>query len=120
MKEPLFTLLRDELKGKPQQLADQTWLMTKLLDKLGLYTAEVYAQSRKTSSNGKPKSCCTTVSKSCPKFAANRSPFFTTLHHPPQLAGFRLDPFSGHSIKLLHEASVIPTRALSPPRTFRC
>jgi len=46
MKEPLFTLLREELKGKPQQLADQTWLVTKLLDKLGLYTAEVYAQSR--------------------------------------------------------------------------
>jgi len=46
MKEPLFTLLRDELEGKPQQLADQTWLATKLLDKLGLYTAEVYAQSR--------------------------------------------------------------------------
>jgi hypothetical protein len=37
--------------------------------------------------------------QSCPKVAANRSPFFTTLHYPPQLAGFRLDPFSGHSIK---------------------
>jgi|SRR5262245_9715447 len=46
MKEPLFSLFRDELKGKPQKLADQTWLVTKLLDKLGLYTAEVYAQSR--------------------------------------------------------------------------
>src|SRR5262245_52457364 len=45
-KEPLFRLSREELKGKPQQLADQTWLVTKLLDKLGLYTAEVYAQSR--------------------------------------------------------------------------
>jgi len=46
MKEPLFALLGDELKCQPQQLADQTWLVTKLLDKLGLYTAEVYAQSR--------------------------------------------------------------------------
>jgi len=46
MKEPLFALLRDELKGKPQQLADLTWSATKLLDKLGLYTAEVYARSR--------------------------------------------------------------------------
>ena len=46
MKEPLFALLRHELKGKPQQLADLTWLVTTLLDKLGLYTAEVYAQSR--------------------------------------------------------------------------
>src|SRR5262245_54996736 len=46
MKEPLFALLHDELKGKPQQLADLMWSATKLLDKLGLYTAEVYAQSR--------------------------------------------------------------------------
>ena len=46
MKEPLFALLGDELKCQPQQLADQTWLVTKLLDKLGLYTAEVYAPSR--------------------------------------------------------------------------
>src|SRR5262252_2853198 len=46
LKEPLFALLRDELKGKPQQLADLTWSATKLLDKLGLYTAEVYARSR--------------------------------------------------------------------------
>ena len=54
--------------------------------------------------------------QSCPKVAANRSPFFTTLHYPPQLAGFRLDPFSGILLShLLQEASLIPTRALSPP-----
>src|SRR5262245_17904387 len=46
MKEPLFTLLRDEIKGTAQQLADLIWMVTKLLDKLGLYTAEVYARSR--------------------------------------------------------------------------
>jgi rsbT co-antagonist protein RsbR len=46
MKEPLFALLREEVKGGPKQLADQIWTVTKLLDKLGLYTAEVYAQSR--------------------------------------------------------------------------
>jgi len=46
VKEPLFTLLRGELKGDAQQLADLTWTVTKLLDKLGLYTVEVYAQSR--------------------------------------------------------------------------
>jgi rsbT co-antagonist protein RsbR len=46
VKEPLFTLLRDEVKGNAQQLADLTWTVTKLLDKLGLYTVEVYAQSR--------------------------------------------------------------------------
>jgi len=45
LKEPLFTLLRDEIKGS-QQLANMTWTVTKLLDKLGLYTIEIYAQSR--------------------------------------------------------------------------
>jgi rsbT co-antagonist protein RsbR len=45
IKEPLFTLLRDEIKGA-QHLADLTWTVTTLLDKLGLYTVEVYAQSR--------------------------------------------------------------------------
>jgi rsbT co-antagonist protein RsbR len=45
MKEPLFTLLRDEIKDA-QQLADLTWTVTKLIDKLGLYTVEVSAQSR--------------------------------------------------------------------------
>jgi rsbT co-antagonist protein RsbR len=46
LKEPLFALLRDEVKGNAQQLADLTWTVTKLFDKLGLYTVEVYAQSR--------------------------------------------------------------------------
>ena len=45
MKEPLFTLLREETQD-PKRLADQIWTVTKLLDKLGLYTTEVYAQSR--------------------------------------------------------------------------
>jgi rsbT co-antagonist protein RsbR len=45
MKEPLFALLRDEIKDA-QQLADLTWTVTKLIDKLGLYTVEVFAQSR--------------------------------------------------------------------------
>ena len=38
--------MRDETKGSAQQLADLTLTVTKLLDKLGLYTAEIYAQSR--------------------------------------------------------------------------
>ncbi len=46
MKEPLFTLLRDEIKGDAQQLGELTLMVTKLIDKLGLYTVEVYAQSR--------------------------------------------------------------------------
>jgi len=36
MKEPLFTLLRNEIKGNAQQLSDLIWMGTKLLDKLGL------------------------------------------------------------------------------------
>jgi rsbT co-antagonist protein RsbR len=46
MKEPVFTLLRNEIKGNTQRLANLTWTVTKLLDKLGLYTVEVYAQNR--------------------------------------------------------------------------
>jgi len=46
MKEPVFTLLRNEIKDRAQQLADLTWVVTKVLDKLGLYTAEVYARTR--------------------------------------------------------------------------
>ena len=44
MKEPLFTLLREE--GNPKRLVDHIWTVTKLRDKLGPYTTEVYAQSR--------------------------------------------------------------------------
>jgi len=46
LKEPLFTLLREEIKGNAQALGDEIWTATKLIDKLGLYTAEVYHQSR--------------------------------------------------------------------------
>ena len=46
MKEPVFTLLRNEIKDHAQQLAALTWAVTKVLDKLGLYTAEVYARTR--------------------------------------------------------------------------
>jgi rsbT co-antagonist protein RsbR len=46
MKEPLFTLLRDEIKSNAGQLADLTWTVNKLLDQLGLYTVEIHTQSR--------------------------------------------------------------------------
>src|SRR5262245_39120135 len=46
LKEPLFTLLHEEIKGNAQALGEEIWTATKLLDKLGLYTAEVYQQSR--------------------------------------------------------------------------
>ena len=45
LKQPLFELLRAELK-ETDTLAEQNWLMTVLLDKLGLYTTEVYQQNR--------------------------------------------------------------------------
>jgi len=46
LKEPLFSLLREELKDNAQQLGGEIWTATKLIDKLGLYTGEVYQQSR--------------------------------------------------------------------------
>jgi rsbT co-antagonist protein RsbR len=46
LKEPLFNLLREELKDDAQALGDEIWTATKLIDKLGLYTAEIYQQSR--------------------------------------------------------------------------
>ncbi len=46
LKEPLFTLLREEVKGSAQQLGQEIWTANKLIDQLGLYTAEVYQQSR--------------------------------------------------------------------------
>jgi rsbT co-antagonist protein RsbR len=46
LKQPLFTYLRQELAQTPETLANEIWTTTTLLDKLGLYTAEVYLQSR--------------------------------------------------------------------------
>jgi rsbT co-antagonist protein RsbR len=45
-KEPLFTLLRDEIKNDAGKLAEEMWTATTLIDKLGLYTTEIYQQSR--------------------------------------------------------------------------
>jgi rsbT co-antagonist protein RsbR len=46
LKEPLFSLLREEGKGNAQLLGEEIWAVTKLIDKLGLFTAEIYQQSR--------------------------------------------------------------------------
>src|SRR5215471_1389378 len=46
LKEPLFTILRDEIKDDAGKLAQEMWTATTLVDKLGLYTTEVYQQSR--------------------------------------------------------------------------
>jgi rsbT co-antagonist protein RsbR len=46
LKEPLFTLLRHEIKDDANKLAEEMWTATTLVDKLGLYTTEIYQQSR--------------------------------------------------------------------------
>jgi rsbT co-antagonist protein RsbR len=46
IKQPLFARLRAELEKNPKQLADEYWTTTVLLDRLGLYTTEIYSESR--------------------------------------------------------------------------
>ena len=46
LKQPLFALMRQELEGDPKKLADEMWVATALLDKLGLYTTEAYQKGR--------------------------------------------------------------------------
>jgi rsbT co-antagonist protein RsbR len=46
LKQPLFSRLRQEMKGDPEALADEMWRATVLLDKLGLYTMESFQKSR--------------------------------------------------------------------------
>ncbi|HEX2225748.1 MAG TPA: STAS domain-containing protein [Candidatus Binatia bacterium] len=45
LKQPLFEILRGEVSGV-EELANENWAVTVLLDKLGLYTTEVYRESR--------------------------------------------------------------------------
>ena len=46
LKQPLFARLRQELEKNPDALAEEIWAATVLLDTLGLFTTEVYQQSR--------------------------------------------------------------------------
>jgi rsbT co-antagonist protein RsbR len=46
LKLPLFTRLRREHKSNAEGLANDIWTVTLLLDRLGLYTMEVYQKSR--------------------------------------------------------------------------
>lgn len=46
IKQPLFTRLRGELGSDAQALADEVWLTTDLVDRLGLFTAEIFIKSR--------------------------------------------------------------------------
>jgi len=46
LKQPLFAQLRARYSNDPAGLSDELWITTLLLDKLGLYTMEVFQQSR--------------------------------------------------------------------------
>ena len=46
LKEPLFTNLRKELASKPDELFDQIWLTSLLIDRLALLTTEAYMATR--------------------------------------------------------------------------
>jgi rsbT co-antagonist protein RsbR len=45
-KKPLFAKLRQEYLHDAQALGNEIWMATELLDKLGLYTTEVYQKTR--------------------------------------------------------------------------
>jgi rsbT co-antagonist protein RsbR len=46
LKQPLFALLRREIRDSADRLADEIWTVTQLLDQIGLYTVEVYQRTR--------------------------------------------------------------------------
>ncbi len=46
LKKPLYARLLSESAGDGQSMGDETWAVMELLDKLGLYTTEVYQKSR--------------------------------------------------------------------------
>ena len=46
LKQPLFARLRQELGRDPDALGDEMWSTSVALDRLGLYTAEIYQKSR--------------------------------------------------------------------------
>jgi rsbT co-antagonist protein RsbR len=46
LKQPLFSNLRTEYVGNDQKLLEEIWAVTELLDKLGLYTVEVFSKTR--------------------------------------------------------------------------
>jgi rsbT co-antagonist protein RsbR len=46
LKQPLFTRIRQEFGRDAQALVDATWSATMVLDKLGLYTTEIFQKGR--------------------------------------------------------------------------
>ncbi len=45
-KQPLFSRLSIEYQKDPEKLAEETWRATEVLDRLGLYTFEIFQKSR--------------------------------------------------------------------------
>lgn len=46
LKEPVFNRLRKEIGADAQQLGDEIWSVTKLIDKLALFTVETFQKNR--------------------------------------------------------------------------
>ena len=46
LKQPIFECLRDQYKDDPATLVNEAWSATVLLDKLGLYTNDIYLRGR--------------------------------------------------------------------------
>jgi rsbT co-antagonist protein RsbR len=46
LKKPVFAQIRTAYQSQPEALAAITWSLTEMLDNLGLYTTEVYQESR--------------------------------------------------------------------------
>jgi rsbT co-antagonist protein RsbR len=46
LKQPLFDAIRGRMGGKAEELAAAIWLATEILDRLGLFTTEVYQKGR--------------------------------------------------------------------------
>jgi len=46
LKQPIFNRLRKQFESAPSELADALWVTTTILDKLALYTSELYLKSR--------------------------------------------------------------------------
>jgi rsbT co-antagonist protein RsbR len=46
LKKPIFNRLRNELLKEPEALADEMWIATELLDKMGLLTVRAFQKSR--------------------------------------------------------------------------
>lgn len=46
VKKPIFSRLSSELKNSPEQVVQESWQAGELIDKLGLYTTEVFLKNR--------------------------------------------------------------------------